>query len=110
MRSLVCRLVEKMGHSSEVTATAEEALDRIHTTHFDLVITDLHLGKMAGDQLAREIKQAEPGLPVILMTGKPPEEMPGHVDHLLRKPFTLASFSEAVHSFLNLAGLASDSA
>ncbi len=49
-------------------STGEEALDRIKSRHFDLVITMPYLGGMDAFNLGRQIKQIKPGLPVILLT------------------------------------------
>jgi len=49
-------------------STGEEALERIRTRHFDLVITMPYLGGMDAFNLGRQIKEIKPWLPVILLT------------------------------------------
>ena len=45
------------------------ALFRADPDRFDLVITDMTMPKMTGDQLARELMKVRPNIPVILCTG-----------------------------------------
>ncbi len=45
------------------------ALENIHTTDFDLVISDIAMPEMDGYQLLSEIRKVKPTLPVITLTG-----------------------------------------
>jgi CheY-like chemotaxis protein len=50
---------------------SEEALEEFaaQPDRFDLVITDMTMPKMTGDQLARRMMEIKPQIPVILCTG-----------------------------------------
>ena len=61
---------------------------------FDIVITDLFLPGMNGDQLARIVKREDGEKPVILLTAYPPREIPPDVDAVLLKPFSLELLRE----------------
>ncbi len=51
-------------------ASARDALDTVATGDaFDLVITDQTMPGMTGLELAREVRKARPGLPVVVYTG-----------------------------------------
>jgi len=68
---------------------------------FDLVVTDLAMPEMSGDQLALAVKDVSPRMPVILLTGfgemmLTAEETPPGVDLIVPKPFSLASLQRAV--------------
>lgn len=52
----------------ETAGDGEEALKRLRTEHFQLVLTDVVMPKMDGYELYREIQVRHPELPVLMMT------------------------------------------
>jgi CheY-like chemotaxis protein len=96
VRDLVAGMLRHLGYTSQTAANATEALRQIETTPFDLVIADLHMPGMPGDQLANEIKRQKPALPFLLITGDQPEGLPPTIDRLLHKPFSLSDLREAL--------------
>ena len=52
-------------------ATAEQALDLLSDTVFDLVVSDIKMPGLSGLDLLRAVKGKQPGTPVVLMTGVP---------------------------------------
>jgi CheY-like chemotaxis protein len=83
-----------MGRECEVVVadTAEDALDHLNRTSFDLIITDKNLPGLSGMDLAQQARRLDPSSRVILMTGYPSLVTAqqaielGVVDYLL-KPF-----------------------
>jgi CheY-like chemotaxis protein len=68
-------MVELIAHEDvEITAvsSAEEALEKLKSTHFDCMVLDLGLGKTDGFQLLETVKSdpAMSELPIIIYTGK----------------------------------------
>ncbi|MGD2029704.1 MAG: PAS domain S-box protein [Desulfobacterales bacterium] len=63
--------LERLGYKIEVNLNPVEALElfRANPDQFDLVITDMTMPKMTGDQLAQEILKIRPDMPIILNTG-----------------------------------------
>ncbi len=53
---------------AEIAHSGSEALARVQQNGFDCVISDIKMPDMNGVELCRRIKQANPDLPVILMT------------------------------------------
>ncbi len=55
----------------EVTTAPDgsKALELIGTRKFDVVVLDVKMPGMSGDQVFREVKKLRPGLPVIMLTG-----------------------------------------
>jgi response regulator RpfG family c-di-GMP phosphodiesterase len=51
--------------------TAEQALDLLSDTAFDLVVSDIKMPGLSGLDLLRAVKGKQPGTPVVLMTGVP---------------------------------------
>ena len=65
------RMLERLGYSVMSTTSSIEALDlfRDGSRDFDLVITDLTMPKMTGEQLAAELIQIREDIPIIVCTG-----------------------------------------
>ncbi|MBI4677201.1 MAG: response regulator [Elusimicrobia bacterium] len=71
-----------------------KAIEMVRKEAFDVVVLDLKLPGMSGDEVFDVIKRERPGLPVILITGHgaPPEELAGESREradLLEKPVDL---------------------
>jgi PAS domain S-box-containing protein len=65
------RMLERLGYSVMSTTSSVEALDlfREGSGQFDLVITDLTMPKMTGEQLAVELTRIRKDIPIIICTG-----------------------------------------
>jgi len=65
------QILERLGYIVTSTTDSQEALEEFaaQPDHFDLVITDMTMPKMTGDQLAQRIMDIKPQIPVILCTG-----------------------------------------
>ena len=57
------------GYDVECAADGDEGWKRFNKGDIDLVITDLRMPGMGGDELMRRIAAETPGLPVIILTG-----------------------------------------
>jgi PAS domain S-box-containing protein len=89
------------GHAVATAENAEQALARLEEDTFDLVITDMAMPAMSGDQLASAIKRRSPETPVVLLSGfaptaHEPGKPPSSSDLILSKPITLTAFREAM--------------
>ena len=64
-------LLERLGYTVTFSARSVEALEefRNNPEAYDLVITDMTMPHMTGDQLTKEILGLRPDIPVILCTG-----------------------------------------
>jgi len=92
-------MLEDLGHAVTEAHGGLEALDLLKAggIAFDLVITDHSMPRMTGSELAAEIRQLWPGLPVILATGY--AELPKGGDNKLPrlpKPFTQGQLQEII--------------
>jgi PAS domain S-box-containing protein len=68
---LVQLILERLGYTVTVRLNSIEALEAFKEKFekFDLVISDMSMPHMTGDQLAREIKKISPDMPIIICTG-----------------------------------------
>jgi CheY-like chemotaxis protein len=64
-------LLQKLGYQVESTTRPDRALEifREGPDRFDLVITDLTMPQLTGDQLAEKLRQIRANIPIILCTG-----------------------------------------
>ena len=71
LAKMITRMLEKLGYTVVSTTSSAEAcrLFQIQPDRFDLVITDMAMPDMAGDQLARKVFSIRPDMPIILCTG-----------------------------------------
>ena len=70
IRTFVSRVLQAAGYEVVVAASGAEAIERFSDMeHCDLVMTDLCMPKMNGDELARRLRSQEPDLRVLYLTG-----------------------------------------
>jgi len=64
-------MLEHLGYTVVTRTSPIEALEAFKAMpdKFDLVITDMTMPKMTGDELAKELMRIRPDLPIILCTG-----------------------------------------
>lgn len=86
-------VLELDGHDVTIAGGGQDAIDALHnqTSHFDVVITDLGMPHVDGNQVARAVKSMSPSTCVVLLTGwgrrmTADGAMPENVDFLLSKP------------------------
>jgi len=67
--STISMFLKKEGYRVEESSSGKEAVEKLKTKFFDLVITDLKMKPIDGLQVLRETKNINPLTEVILMTG-----------------------------------------
>jgi CheY-like chemotaxis protein len=88
-------------HSCHAASSAEEALERLASRAYDLIITDLSMPGMGGEDLLGFVKVYAPRTPVIFISGSADRAdserllVKGGVDYL-PKPFRLEEVEAAV--------------
>jgi len=69
-RSMLERVLIRGGYDVSTARDATEGLVAINSQPFDLVLADLHLPGINGLELIRQIRELEPELPCIVITGQ----------------------------------------
>ncbi len=96
-------LVEDMGHRALTASNGVEALELVQREKPNLVISDIMMPLMSGDELCRRLKEA-PGLydlKVILMSAAGSRHAEGTgADAFLHKPFDLEDIEQLVIHFI----------
>jgi signal transduction histidine kinase/CheY-like chemotaxis protein len=108
----VCEVVTEYlrgdGHDVIPVTSGRDAVTKVREKKFDVVFLDRAMPEMSGDQAAEMIKQLQPDLPVIMLTGfgaliEVTGSRPRAVDAVLGKPVTLATLRQTLAKFLHAA-------
>lgn len=108
VRLLGATLLLRSGFDVVAVGSAEDALGRIQTERFDLIVTDYRLPGKNGDAVASAAQDAQPRIPVVLVTGLP-REVPlwlrcgNRSVPVIQKPFNLQELTTAMRRELRSA-------
>jgi two-component system, NtrC family, response regulator PilR len=100
IRETLCELLSE-DHACQAADTAEQALLKLKSQLFDVVLTDISMPGLSGLDLLNRVVQLYPGTPVIIISGLSDEEQAqsligqGAFDYLL-KPFRLEVVEDSV--------------
>ena len=100
-------LSEVLGEDYDVSAArdGDEAIEVLGKERFDLVITDLKMPKVPGDQVVKFVHDQHPDVPVIVISGHSSlytaSQSASHgASGFLAKPFTIADLTKTVDETL----------
>lgn len=68
---LIKRILERKGYEVSVFTDEEDALKYARSNDVDLAILDIKLKKMSGVEMLEELKNIEPAMRAIMLTGYP---------------------------------------
>ena len=68
MTQFLSIVLRKEGFHVTAVSNGRDALDKVKSDNFDVVITDIKMPGMDGIQLLNQIKKHDPSLPVVIMT------------------------------------------
>ena len=101
-------LLESLGYKVVAKNNSLDALEafRADPHGFDLVVTDMTMPGLTGEDLAREIIALRPGMPIILCTGyseliNETQAREMGIREFVMKPYMIASFAETIRKSLN---------
>jgi len=101
-------MLERLGYQVVSRTSSIEALEafRADPDKFDVVITDMAMPNMAGDNLAAELIKIRPDVPILLCTGfseKIPEEkaVSMGIKGFLMKPIVRADLASKIRKVLD---------
>ena len=108
VREMVRTFLERAGYDVVAHATAEEALEGEGVAGVDLLLTDVMLRGKTGVELAHVLRERQPNLKVVYMSGNVADPVaresvvsPGAC--FLAKPFTRTMLLEVVRSLVEVA-------
>ncbi|KTD24757.1 sigma 54-dependent response regulator [Legionella lansingensis] len=105
LREALAETMNLAGHSYLAAKDGKEALAMLERHSPAIVLSDIRMDKIDGQQLLAEIQRRNPGVPVILMTAHGSVEdavtamRNGAVDYL-QKPFSAHSLTEKINRYI----------
>ena len=96
------RVLKNLGYSVDSFSDSEQGLAAFgrHPEKYDLIITDMDMPYIAGDQLAHSVHEVRSNLPIIIFTGlsgKLTKQKAENIGaHLLFKPVRVAELARTV--------------
>jgi DNA-binding response OmpR family regulator len=93
--------LQELGFNVLTAGNGREALDKLSENHTDLVILDLNMPVMNGDQFIRELRNQGSKTPILVVSGHGlmDKSLEAEVVQSIKKPF---SYSALVSSILEI--------
>ncbi|MGQ9632518.1 MAG: response regulator [bacterium] len=106
VRETLCDVLQESGYKTIGFPDGPRALQRLEKEPVDIVITDLMMPEMDGLELLESIKEIDPELPVIIITGyatveRTIEALRRGANNFITKPFKAEDIIEIVRRTIN---------
>lgn len=106
LRGVVSGILEQAGHQVTTRSCGLRTLRTLSERKFDLLVMDLNLPGMSGDEVIRALPALNATVPVLLVSGAEPPAIAGRPFEFLQKPFGAAELNSKVNTTINRAALA----
>ncbi|MEC5319828.1 response regulator [Brenneria populi subsp. brevivirga] len=98
---IAARLLRDLGHSGALAADGEKALQLARQQPFDLMLLDINMPKLSGEDTLRALRAGGSRLPVLMVSGHNGEQTRRHFLELgasgfLEKPLALPALRTAL--------------
>lgn len=108
IRASIAAMLRRAGHLVTLAVDGEDALEKFGPARHDLVITDIVMPRMEGIETVRALRQIEPGVRIIAISGSGGSDRGFYLraasalgaDATLQKPFRAAELQQTVDSLL----------
>ena len=103
VRTITAIMLRTFGHNAIEAAGGEDALNRLEgDRQFDLLIVDLAMPNMRGDEFVARAREFIPDVPTLFVTGyAEPGRAKARIDQILKKPFRMAQLAEKLRHILH---------
>jgi len=100
---LMSDTLSSLGYRIEGAGGGVEALEKLSSQRFDLMITDIKMPDMDGISLLKRVRLHYPDMPVLFITGYGEPEVIGRAspDGFLAKPFRISKIEELIEQVLS---------
>jgi len=94
IRSILNDILTLDGHQVTEAESGQKAVEYFNSEKFDVVVTDLGMPGMSGWEVAKFVKEKEPTMPIVLISGwggqiDSEKLKESKIDYMLSKPFNL---------------------
>ena len=103
VREVAAALVEEIGYEVVTASGGEEALAALRENDFELLVTDVAMPGMNGVELARQVRELKPGLPILFASGYADVQTFGEElsdELVLKKPYRIAEVAARIAAAL----------
>lgn len=98
---LLRRVLTRAGFAVDVAENGEQGIKKIYSTPYDLVLTDIKMPGMSGNEFFDYVKKnVDQSFPIIAMSGTPWLLADSSFDAVISKPFGKAELLDAVGQLL----------
>jgi len=98
---LSCEILEMQGYRAVSAYSAADALDKFGKERFDILVTDFRMEGMNGLELAKQVHQKDPSVPVIIVTGYGPIDGGKDVNACLQKEQLFPALLDKIKLYLD---------
>ena len=110
LRELYCTVLRAEGFSAACASDGAQALEMLERENFDLLITDVLMPRVGGNELVRRLREAGYALPVLMITalGAPEDKHSGFRaggDDYMVKPVDINEMVWRVRALLRRSGM-----
>jgi DNA-binding response OmpR family regulator len=101
----VSAILEDEGYMVETAKNGKEAINKVKKAPFDLALVDIRLPDIEGTELIRKLREIQPKIATIILTGQPSLEnaiksVNNKADGYLLKPFETRVLIETIRKIL----------
>ncbi len=105
MCHLIKQILKREGYQIDVSFSGIEALQKIKSFNYHLLLTDLEMPEVDGIELTRKAKKQNPEIRVIMVTGNATVDadirsLRHKIDGYIRKPFNISKLRKVVRQTL----------
>ncbi len=102
---LLVSVLERMQYKSVVASCGRDGVEMFEKDEFDLVITDLGMPDISGWEVSKAVKQKNPNVPVVVITGwgvdpDPDKMKDSKVDFVINKPFQIDQLEKIIKDLM----------
>lgn len=108
MRHVAHEMLHECGYRTITASNGEEGIQiyKIKQNEIDIVLLDMIMPKMSGEEVYEELRKINPGIKVVLTSGFKKDEkveriMNKGIEYFLQKPYTIQKISSVVYAAIN---------
>jgi len=104
VRTVTSDTIKEIGYKVVAVGRAEDALHKLGSERFDLLITDVAMPGMNGVELARRARVIDPAMPILFSSGYADVQTFGEElsdETVLKKPFRIAEVADRIETSLD---------